>query len=79
MDLYDFDSSDDREEMDNHSSSGGCKTAIETLSTDHDRVENKKSKMIKKKYEPIKDGNISIRYEDDPIEYKRLRKYCFVN
>lgn len=38
----------------------------ETLSTDNDRPDNKKSKSIKKNYEPIKDGNIYIRYEDDP-------------
>lgn len=78
MDMYDFDSSDEREEVDNHSSSGGCKTTIETLSTDLDRTDNKKSKMIKKNYEPIKDGNIYVRYEDDPAEYKRLRKYLLI-
>lgn len=70
--MYEFDSSDDNRQVDNHSSSGG-KTTLEALSTD-DRSEVKKSKMIKKHYEPIRDGNIYIRYEDDPAEYKRIRK-----
>lgn len=75
MDMEYFDSSEDREEIDNYQSSGGCKTGTETLSADHERSETKKSKIIKKNYEPIRDGNIYIRYEDDPVEYKRLRKY----
>lgn len=39
MDIYDFESSqEDCQENDNHSSSGGCKTGTDSLSTDHDRT-----------------------------------------
>lgn len=31
-------------------------------------------KKIHKYYEPIKDGNVTYRYEDDPVEYKKARK-----
>lgn len=34
-----------------------------------------KTKNIRKKYEPLSDGAKLVRFEDNPTEYKRLRKY----
>ena len=31
-------------------------------------------KKIHKYYEPLKDGNVIYRYEEDPVEYKKARK-----
>lgn len=42
-----------------------------------DETNLKKSKEIKKtikKYEPIVDNSVLYRYEDNPEEYKRMRK-----
>jgi hypothetical protein len=35
-----------------------------------------KTKNIRKKYEPLSDGAKLVRFEDNPSEYKRLRKYA---
>lgn len=33
------------------------------------------TKLIRKKYDPIKDGDRIIRFEDNPSEYRKARKY----
>jgi hypothetical protein len=74
MDLDMFDSNEENDESDNHSTNGVCHT--ETINSEHSKHELKKWKGISKKnYEPICDGNAYIKYEDNPTEYKRLRKY----
>lgn len=49
----------------------------DTVTTQSHR-DDKKTKNIKKKYQPIVDGGKVCRFEDDPAEYKRLRKYQFI-
>ena len=71
MDVIDFFSS---EEEGNPGPSNMSDNGRETMSTDLDRPTIKKTKIIKKKYEPIRDGNVQLKYEDDPSEYKKLRK-----
>ncbi len=59
-------SSEESYEEENLHPSNVSDTGRQTLSTDHDRPQIKKTKAIRKQYEPIKDGNIELRYEDDP-------------
>lgn len=33
------------------------------------------TKLIRKKYDPIRDGDRVIRFEDNPAEYRKARKY----
>lgn len=69
MDVIDFFSSES--EDNNHSHSDGR----ETISTDTDhRPHDIKTKSIKKNYEPLHEGGKVFRYEDNPTEYKRMRK-----
>ena len=51
-------SSEEIEEEDNHQPSNISDTGRETISTDHDRPPIKKTKGIRKQYEPIRDGNV---------------------
>lgn len=44
------------------------------MSTDQEKQHTKKTKQIRKQYEPIKDGEVYMRYEDNPGEYRKLRK-----
>lgn len=74
MDIVDAFSSESDDNHQSHNSEGR-----ETISTEsHRHSEAAKTKNIKKRYEPIMDGGKLVKYEDNPTEYKRLRKYfCF--
>lgn len=37
------------------------------------------TKLIRKRYDPIRDGDRIIRFEDNPTEYRKARKYVWVN
>lgn len=41
----------------------------------HNKNVQIKKKNISKKYEPIYENNILYRYEDNPEQYKKIRKY----
>ena len=64
MDLGEVFSSESEENQNSYNSSGK-----ETINT-----EKTKTKGIKKYYEPINDGGKVYKYEDNPSEYKKLRK-----
>lgn len=64
MDVLEFCSDEERPDHDNNSSNG-ANTNTENCSTDHDQPA-KKSKLIRKHYEPIRDGSVFLRFEDDP-------------
>lgn len=52
----------------------------DNISTDIERStrQKNKTKNIKKKYDPIEENGKVYHYEDDPSEYKKVRKYfCF--
>jgi hypothetical protein len=68
MDLSDAFSSDSEEQ--NHSLNSEGR---DTITTESHRLDSK-TKNIKKKYEPIVDGGKVCRFEDNPSEYKKLRK-----
>jgi hypothetical protein len=36
-------------------------------------------KLIRKKYDPIRDGDRIIRFEDNPVEYRKARKYIEIH
>lgn len=78
--MFDSDREDSDEQTDNHSANGVCATGAETLSSEQSKSEVKTRKVSSKKnYEPICDGDVYVKYEDNPIEYKRLRKYLNCN
>jgi hypothetical protein len=51
---------------------------IDPIETSHDQKNTRVIPIINKKihkyYEPLLDGNVVYRYEDDPEEYKKARK-----
>ena len=42
--------------------------------TIHSQTDSHKTKNIRKFYQPIIEGGVEYRFEDDPEKYKRLRK-----
>jgi hypothetical protein len=44
-----------------------------------DRISKIHNKTINKKYDPIVDSSVIYRYEDNPEEYRRIRKFILIN
>lgn len=57
----------------NHIHGGSCQTQ-DGSSDETNQKKDKKIKKYIKKYEPIVENQVVYRYEDNPEEYKRLRK-----
>jgi hypothetical protein len=66
MDILDVLSSESEENQQSSHSDGK-----DTVHTDSNKS---KTKNIKKNYEPISEAGKTYRYEDNPQEYKRMRK-----